>query len=309
VTDYFALSLPIFAVIAIGWGGMRSGLLPAATVDVLGAFSFRVALPALVLRLIAGQPLSQTFEPAFYFGYLLSGGIVLAGAFTVSSRIAGQGSAKAGAHATTAAVSNLGFLGPPLMLAYFGDRGAGPLAMAILAEVMVLMSIGSAIMASARSAHIGSATVLLRSTVLNPVVSAIGLGALFAALEWTLPKMMDRTLGYLAGAAGPTALFAIGGTLAALRLNRQTVVAAGTIALAKIVIYPLLAWAVLKWGLKLDPLTVQAGVVLASLPPASSAFVLAQRYQADEGRVSAALLLCTLASAATVPLAAWLAKA
>ena len=43
MTDYFALSLPIFAVIAIGWGSMRSGQLPAATVDVLGAFSFRVA--------------------------------------------------------------------------------------------------------------------------------------------------------------------------------------------------------------------------------------------------------------------------
>ena len=49
---------------------------------------------------------------------------------------------------------------------------------------------------------------------------------------------------------------------------------------------------------------MQAGVVLAALPPASSAFVLAQRYQAAEGRVSAALLLCTLTSAATVPLAA-----
>jgi len=75
VADYFTLSLPIFAVIAIGWVGMRSGLLPAATVAVLGAFSFRVAPPALVLRLIAGQPPSQTFQPAFYLGYLLTGGI------------------------------------------------------------------------------------------------------------------------------------------------------------------------------------------------------------------------------------------
>jgi malonate transporter len=52
----------------------------------------------------------------------------------------------AGAHTTTATVSNLGFLARPLMLAFFGERGAGPLAMAILAEVMVLLSVGSVLM-------------------------------------------------------------------------------------------------------------------------------------------------------------------
>jgi hypothetical protein len=32
------------------------------------------------------------------------------------------------------------------MLAFFGERGAGPLAMAILAEVVVLLSVGSVLM-------------------------------------------------------------------------------------------------------------------------------------------------------------------
>jgi len=63
-----------------------------------------------------------------------------------SRLVAARDLSTAGAHATTATVSNLGFLGPPLMLAFFGERGARPLAMAILAEVMVLCSVGSVLM-------------------------------------------------------------------------------------------------------------------------------------------------------------------
>ena len=62
--------------------------------------------------------------------------------FCLSRLLSHHAAATAAAHATTGTVSNLGFLGPPLVLAIFGARGAGPLAMAILAEVMVLLSVG-----------------------------------------------------------------------------------------------------------------------------------------------------------------------
>jgi malonate transporter len=79
--------------------------------DALGAFSFRFALPALVLRLIAGQPLGRSFNPVFYGGYLTGGALIFAGAFGLSRILAGQPVAAAGAHATATTVSNLGFLG------------------------------------------------------------------------------------------------------------------------------------------------------------------------------------------------------
>jgi malonate transporter and related proteins len=108
--------------------------------------STRFALPALLLRLIAGQPLRQSFNPEFYTGYLASGAIIFVLVLGTSRVVGARDLSTAGAHATTATVSNLGFPGPPLMLAFFGERGAGPLAMAILAEVMVLLSVGSVLM-------------------------------------------------------------------------------------------------------------------------------------------------------------------
>jgi predicted permease len=73
--SFFLLSLPIFAVIGVGWAATRTRLVSQGALDALNAFSFRFALPALLLRLIAGQPLRQSFNPEFYIGYLASGAI------------------------------------------------------------------------------------------------------------------------------------------------------------------------------------------------------------------------------------------
>ena len=74
--SFFLISLPIFGVIGVGWEATRTRLVAQGALDALNAFSFRFALPALLLRLIAGQPLRQSFNPEFYTGYLASGAII-----------------------------------------------------------------------------------------------------------------------------------------------------------------------------------------------------------------------------------------
>jgi malonate transporter and related proteins len=302
---FFLLSLPVFGVIGLGWAATRAHLLSAGALDALNVFSFRFALPALVLRLIAGQPLRQSFNGGFYAGYLASGLVVFVLVLGVSRLIAGSIVAAAGAHATTATVSNLGFLGPPLMLAFFGERGAGPLAMAILAEIMVLLSIGGVLMGANGDVRRGIGSQILRGTVFNPVVGAIVLGALLASTVLALPEPVARFLAFLGGAAGPTALFALGGALALQRLDRGTAFAACLISLVKLVVYPLFTWLVLGHVMTLERFWVQAGVLIACLPSAGNIYVLAQRYDADPHRVSASVLLSTLVSVVTFPCAAW----
>ena len=302
---FFLLSLPVFGVIGVGWAATRAHLLASGALDALNVFSFRFALPALVLRLIAAQPLRQSFNPGFYAGYLASGAVVFMLVLGVSRLTAAPTVAAAGAHATTATVSNLGFLGPPLMLAFFGERGAGPLAMAILAEIMVLLSFGGVLM-GANGDRRGIGSQILRGTVFNPVVAAIVMGAVLAGTGLALPEPVTRFLAFLGGAAGPTALFALGGALALQRLDRGTAVAACLISLVKLVVYPLFTWLVLSHVMTLEPFWVQAGTLIACLPSAGNIYVLAQRYDADPHRVSAAILLSTISSVVTFPSAAWL---
>lgn len=304
--NFVLLSVPIFGIIALGWAATRARAVSSSALDALGAFSFRFALPALVLRLIAIQPLDRSFNGTFYGGYLASGSLVFALVFGLSYSLGRQTASTAGARATTASVSNLGFLGPPLMLALLGERSAGPLAMAILAEVMVLLSVGSAIMGASRGEGSNLARLVLRGAVLNPVVSAITLGAGIAAVGLRLPLPLDRFIGALGSSAGPTALFALGGALAQQRIDRTTALAAAGVTATKLIVYPALVWYVLAHLLHVDLFWIKAGVLLASLPSAGSNFVVAQRYEADTDRVSAGIVLSTTASALTFPIAAWL---
>jgi predicted permease len=302
------LSLPIFGVVGLGWIAAQARLATLSALDALGAFSFRFALPALVFRMISSQRLDSSFNALFYGGYLASGCFIFALVFGLSRILGRQSIAAAGAHATTTTVSNLGFLGPPLASAFFGERSAGPLAMAILAEVMVLLSLGGAIMGASRGSGGGIASVLLRGTALNPVVVAIVLGAAFAAAGVQTPSPIDRFLVFLGGSAGPTALFAVGGALAVQRIDRKTATVALGITAGKLISYPLLVWCLLAQVLRLESTWVQVGVLLASLPSAGSNYVLAQRYAADEDQVSTAIVLSTVASVATVPITAWLVR-
>ena len=303
--DFFLLSLPIFGIVAAGWAAASLGWVPAGTIDILGTFSVRFALPALIARLISTQPLSVAFDSRFYFGYLFCGLSIFCLVFFIS-RVVNKNTSIAAAHATTASLGNIGFLGPPIMLAFFGARGAGPLSMAIMVEVMILLSLGSALMSVGEHTNAKISQIIFRSTLMNPVVLAILVGVSLAATNTVLPQPIEQFLTIMGGAAGPTALFALGAALAVQKIDRAGVLAAGSIAVAKLALYPVLIWLVLAKLLGLDPFWWQTGVVIASLPSAGHIFVMAQRYRADPDRVSAVIVASTVISVVTVPFVAWL---
>jgi len=303
--DFFLLSLPIFGIVAAGWAAASLGCVPAGAVDILGIFSVRFALPALIVRLISTQPLSVAFDAHFYFGYLFCGLSIFCLVFFIS-RVVNKNTSVAAAHATTASLGNIGFLGPSIMLAFFGARGAGPLSMAIMVEVMLLLSLGSALMSVGEHTNAKISQIIFRSTLLNPVVLAILVGVSLAATNTVLPLPVEQFLTIMGGAAGPTALFALGAALAVQKFDRAGIVAALSIAVAKLALYPVLVWLVLAKLLGLDPFWWQTGVVIASLPSAGHIFVLAQRYRADPERVSAVIVASTVISVVTVPFVAWL---
>lgn len=310
VAGVLSLSLPIFAVIGLGWLAARQRLAPPVMIEAVGVFSFGFALPALMLRLMAAQPLAQSFDARFFAAYLVCCLAVLFGAMGLAALQGRSRQAAAGIGAASA-FGNVGYLGPPLLLSLLGAEGAsGPLAMTILAEVTVVLMLGDVLMARPEAGGAGALRRALRAIATNPVILAIGLGAALGASGTVLPEALDRFLMFLGAAAAPTALFALGGTLGRLRFRRRLLAAAAAISAGKLVLYPALAWAVLgPHGLGLDPMAVAAGVLLAAMPIASNAFILAQRHGVVVEEISAAVLLSTVAAVAAWPLTAWLVMA
>lgn len=313
VAGVLSLCLPIFAVIGLGWlAASKTRLAPPVMVEAVGAFSFMFALPAMLLRLMANQPLAQTFDPAFFTAYLACclavffSGMALAWLLARRHEARPQFAAGLGA---AASFGNVGYLGPPLLLSLMGaERISGPLAMAIIAEVTVVLMLGDVLMARrASAAGPGPLGRAARALSRNPVILAIAAGAALGASGTPIPEPVERFLGFLGNAAGPTALFALGGTLGRLRFRRRLLAAATAVSAGKLALYPVLACAALgPHGLGYDHAWVAAGTLMAAMPIASNAFILAQRHGVAVEEVSTAVMVSTALSVLAWPLTAWL---
>ncbi len=303
---FLALCLPIFAVVAFGFAAAKRKWMPPTAMEAIGLFSFNVALPAMLFKLMAAQPLRDSFDAIYFAGYL-GACLAIFAVVLLIGRIA-RGNIRIGsAFGAAAAMGNVGYLAPPLMLPMLGPRIAGPVAMAIVAEVAVIIALGTMLMApSAKGEGLKAVMAGLRGLLRNPVILSIALGALFAGLELPIPAPIERFLSFLGNAAGPTALFALGGTLARLKIGGQLFAVAFGITAAKLFIYPALVWLVLGSWLALDPFWVICGVLLAAMPTATNAYLLAQRQEVGAEEASAAVLFTTIIAAIAFPATAWL---
>ncbi len=134
----------------------------------------------------------------------------------------------------------------------------------------------------------------------NPLILSTVSGFLFNLVGLRLPDFADRTLDLLGSSALPAGLLAVG---AALRLEPPHGAMAphawwlGVKLLAK----PLAAFGCIRWlGLS----GIEAGVLLlwASLPTASSAYILAVRMGGDGPAVATQVTAGTLIAMVTIPL-------
>jgi malonate transporter len=113
-----------------------------------------------------------------------------------------------------------------------------------------------------------------------------------------LPGVVQQGVDYLAGAAIPIALMAVGATMdwgALVKLNRFT----GGITAIKLVILPALTWAGVTLA-GLPPVQANVLVVFSALPTASAAHVLASVYGAERRLPATLIAQSTLLSAATL---------
>ena len=136
---------------------------------------------------------------------------------------------------------------------------------------------------------------------MNPMPWAILGGALASAFDVKLPTPIMKTVGLLADAASPVALFTIGAVLARSQANSSF----GTpladylpVVLIKLVLHPILLLMIglsaIGLGLALDRFALTVVVLLAALPSASNVALLAERFNADNGRIARIILLSTV---------------
>lgn len=306
VLAILSVTFPFFALILAGYLAARRGMLPLDAIPGLNGFVLFFALPCMLYRFGAHTPLSLLLDFSLAAVYLLCGlvMVVFIVAISLNRRVRWNDAAFG---ALVAAFPNTGFMGVPLLVELLGPSAAGPIIVTLMVDIVLISSLCVALSrldgaggAGARQAGLKA----LRGIAVNPMPWAIALGIASQAMELALWPPLQSTLGLLADAASPVALFTIGTVLARSKMLAARGQHASAplrdvlpVALAKLVLHPVLVLLVgataIQLGLPITPFALTVIVLTAALPSASNVSLLSERFGADTGRIATIILWST----------------
>ena len=341
------ITFPFFALVLAGYVAARRRMLPLEAIPGLNGFVLYFALPCMLYRFGSTTPLAQLLDPALFVTYLFCA-LVMVGFVVAASLNRRIGWNDAAFGALVAAFPNTGFMGVPLLVALLGTAAAGPAIVTIVVDLVVTSSLCIALSrldlvagAAVPSApgglpHIGpqhlaltmtaspaalAAKNALKGVAANPMPWAIVLGGVVSALQLQLPTPVVQTIGLLADAASPVALFTIGAVLARSQMLTAAVFVTGSdqggavsaahqpvqvrlplrdyvpVAVVKLLVHPLLVLLVggtaIHLGLPIDRFALTVIVLVAALPSASNVSLLAEKFGANNGRIARIILVST----------------
>ncbi len=297
----FDLLFPFFGIIALGFGIARTSRLPESGLAWMQVFIIYLALPCLFFRLLADKPIGQLANWPFIAGTTLSTAAAFALAFAAGSASRLRVSETV-LGAVAGSYSNVGYMGPPLVVSLLGQAASAPVALIFVFDTIFLFTATPALMALAGLDRRGagrSAADIGRKILTHPFMLATIVGISAASFHWQPPVAVDTVITWLSRAAAPCALFILGVTVGLRPAGTVEPTVAALVAI-KLVLHPLIVWVALSAIGGLDPVWIEAAVVMAALPPALNIFVLARQYGTGIERASACILVGTLASVATL---------
>lgn len=298
-----SLAFPFFSLIFLGFG---AGKIRRDISDLgwLQAFVIYLALPALFFQLVSKTPIEELVNWRFiltttfvtYFTFVLA---FMVGLASTHGRI-GESTIQA----VAGSYANVGYLGPGLTIGALGASATVPTALIFTFDslffftiVPLLMSLSQADRAKGGLVRVG--VTVLRKVCLHPFILATVMGVVAAYVQLTLPQPIENLIAILAKAAAPCALFAMGVTIAQRPLSRFPA-ELPFLVIIKLLIHPLVMVGVMVWFGNFDPIWVYTAILMAALPSAANAYVMAQEYGVYAERASAVILVTTLISVLTV---------
>jgi hypothetical protein len=306
VLDILAITGPIYLVIALGFLGGRLGLFSRPEMRALGKFVVNFALPALLFNALSQRPVNEIFDAGYVGAYATASLVILVCGFGVARYARRKDVAYSALFGMGMSFSNSGFVGYPIVLQWLGPPAAIALALCMMVENLLMLPFTLA-MAESGGAHGDTWRVALAKSLgrmlMNPMIVAILLGFAIALAGVPLPDWISRAISLFAAASTAVALFVIGGSLVGLEV-KGLLGDVAIVAVGKLLLHPLLVFAVLLVVSPIDVKMRAAAVAYASAPMLSIYPILAQKY-GHEGFCAAALLATTILSFVTISGILW----
>ena len=209
---------------------------------------------------------------------------------------------KAKVYRATTMFGNVGFMGIPIMVAMFPEKGMLYIALFTVVDQMLLWTLGTELTTPEKSVNKVHSRGERMKKMINPSTAAIILALIGIMLDWKLPSVMDTALEKTGNITSPLAMIYLGGlfcfTDIAGSVKQKEFYGA---VLIKMLLFPICFYQLIGFlpGIRYEMRLAIS--VLSAMPSMSSVSMLAES-QGSEGEYSAKeVFLTTLFSAITLP--------
>lgn len=291
--------VPVFVLIAIGYGLRKSDFLPDATWRPIEKLSIHLLYPGFLIPAIWNADLSGGSAGAAGASAVIAVLIVAAVTFLAKPLMTVDGPAFTSVLQGVIRWNSFVFL--PVIQSTFGKEGLALAAVMIAAIIPVTNILCVIALAKWGADQKGTRPLALAKAILsNPILLAclIGLALNFAGV----PRLagISDTLELLGGAALPLGLIVAGAGLSFAEVARRkwTVM---SVSFVKLVVMPPLMWGlcVLLGG---DHLAQGVALLCGAAPGAAASYILARQMGGDAPLMAGIVALTTVGSALSIPI-------
>lgn len=293
---------PVFGVMAVGATAVRLRVLDEDAVKGLVLFVFNFAIPMLLFRSLATLELPPQIEWSFLLSYFLGALVVYLGGMTLGRFLFRRTLAETAIFGMSAGFSNTVLIGIPILFTAYGPEAMLPTLLILAFHGPVLMSLTIGLIQVGKGEELtlaGQVGTVGRDLVRNPILAGIVLGTLVNLGGFTIPGPVDRVAELLGAAAVPSALFALGASLAGYPLSGD-VPPALLLSGFKLLVHPFLVWFLAVSLFGLDGIWVPVAVTMAAMPSGINVYLFGARYQAAPGVAARTVLLTNIFSMGTL---------
>ena len=297
MSAFLAALIPVILIVALGrFLGWRR-VIPEDGWRGIERLAYVVLFPALIIRALANAPFD---EAPWKLAVILMGAQVILGAVGLLAR--------KWPHVTRPAVGSIiqsnvrwnTFVALSIGSALFGDEGLALVSIAAAAMIPA----ANILSVAALTAHADRETAPRRHPVLelvrNPLIIACAVGGLLAALDIEIHDLLDLTIDLLGQGTIALGLLAAGAGMDIAALGRAGFKTL-TWSLVRLLGLPALAIAgALLLGLTGTPFAI--AVICASVPTATSSYILARQLGGDAPLAANLIAMQTVLSMLTMPL-------
>jgi predicted permease len=302
-------------VLAFGCGVLlaRRKVVPAESSKVFADYAFLFAVPCFLFANIYQSDLGALFNWRAISGYAAAAGlaVVLVGALTWALGV--REPREVALRVMAAVQVNTAYFAVPVFIMLFGN--AAPIFPVLLFQVCILSLVVISVMELGRPDRTGNLGRRLIGAVVaslvTPVVIACNAGIVLNLLPLHLPQVILDSSTFVGDSASPVALFALGLHLGGTGLKiRDTTAEEMWIIAFKCVAFPLMTFAVCRYGFRVEGDWLNYLVLIAAMPTPQNLFIFAQRYDVGVDMSAALVIKSSVVALLLLPLwAQWVAHA